>query len=207
MILSDKQILNHIDRGNIKIEPFRLQCLGSNSYDVHLSKTLGTYKDTVFQQMRHVDSPKQPGRQTTGAVIDAKKPLELELFEIPNHGWVLEPGILYLGATEEYTETRNLVPWLDGKSSGGRLGISIHATAGRGDAGFRNHWTLEISCIQQVRIYKGMPIGQLTYFTVGEVDTPYYLKKDSVYAGTPVGPVPVASAMYKNFDKETGTWR
>lgn len=203
MILSDKQILEQLG-GDIRIEPYRRECLGSNSYDVHLAPTLGVYHDTVFQRMGHVDSPRFPDRHTTGVVLDAKKPMELDLFQIPNGGWVIEPGILYLGATEEYTETHGFVPWLDGKSSGGRLGISIHATAGRGDAGFMNHWTLEISCIQPVRIYAGMPIGQLTYFVTGPIGTPYNLKGSAKYSKRSA--VPVASAMHKNFDTETGKW-
>ena len=75
------------------------------------------------------------------------------------------------GSTLEYTETRRFVPFLEGKSSVGRLGIDIHATAGKGDVGFCNHWTLEISVSQPVRVYAGMPIGQLIYFLVeGEVE-------------------------------------
>jgi dCTP deaminase len=97
------------------------------------------------------------------------------------------------------------VPWLDGKSSVGRLGIRIHATAGRGDAGFMNHWTLEIDCVQPVRIYKGMPIGQLTYFMTGPIDTPYNNKAFAKYNQR--SPLPVASAMHLNFDKETGRWK
>lgn len=204
MILSDKQILEQLG-GDIRIEPYRRECLGSNSYDVHLAPTLGVYAGTVGHAMRHVDSPKVPSNLRTGGVLDAKKQMELELFQIPDDGWVIEPGILYLGATEEYTETHGFVPWLDGKSSGGRLGISIHATAGRGDAGFMNHWTLEISCIQPVRIYAGMPIGQLTYFVTGPIGTPYNLKGSAKYSERSV--VPVASAMSKNFDPETGKWR
>ena len=46
--------------------------------------------------------------------------------------------------TEEYTETHAHVPFLEGKSSTGRLGIDIHATAGKGDVGFCGNWTLEI---------------------------------------------------------------
>ena len=46
----------------------------------------------------------------------------------------------------------------------------IHATAGKGDVGFCNTWTLEISVSQPVIIYAGMPIGQLIYFKVsGEI--------------------------------------
>lgn len=201
MILSDKQILDQLG-GDIKIEPFRRECLGSNSYDVHLAPTIGVYAAGVEKPLMPGWTPIRP----TGTPIDSRKSNELRLFEIPESGLVIYPDILYLGATVEYTETHGFVPWLDGKSSGGRLGISIHATAGRGDAGFMNHWTLEISCIQPVRIYSSMPIGQLTYFMTGPIGTPYNKKANSVYAGTAVGPIPVASAMWKNFDPVKG-WR
>ncbi len=60
----------------------------------------------------------------------------------------------------------------------GRLGIDIHATAGKGDVGFCGNWTLEISVKQPVRIYHGMPIGQLIYFPVdGEIEVKYNQKK------------------------------
>jgi dCTP deaminase len=89
------------------------------------------------------------------------------------------------------------VPFLEGKSSVGRLGIDIHATAGKGDVGFCNTWTLEISCTQAVRIYAGMPIGQLIYFEVsGEVQTSYSQKKSAKYNHRSVKPVP--SQMWKN---------
>ena len=84
--------------------------------------------------------------------------------------------------THEYTETHNTVPFLEGKSSVGRLGIDIHATAGKGDVGFCNYWTLEISVSLPVRVYAGMPIGQLIYFTVeGDVINPYKTKSSAKY--------------------------
>ena len=84
MILSDKRILEEIESGNIVIEPYDRNCLGTNSYDVHLGKYLATYKDRV---------------------LDAKAHNEVEHFEIPKEGIVLEPNTLYLGVTVEYTET------------------------------------------------------------------------------------------------------
>ena len=127
----------------------------------------------------------------------AREHNKIELFEIPLEGFVLQPGTLYLGVTSEYTETHAHVPFLEGKSSTGRLGIDIHATAGKGDVGFCNTWTLEISCAQPVRIYAGMPIGQLIYFVVdGEVDKMYNTKKDAKYAKRTVKPV--ESMMWKN---------
>src|SRR6476661_6853258 len=123
----------------------------------------------------------------------------IDTFEIDEHaGFVLQPGTLYLGVTEEYTETHATVPFLEGKSSVGRLGIDIHATAGKGDVGFCNHWTLEISCIQPVRIYAGMPVGQLIYFSVeGDIENAYNKKSSAKYNTR--SPKPMESMMWKNF--------
>jgi len=176
MILSDKRILEEMDKGTIQITPFVREQLGSNSYDVHLGSTLAVYKDTL---------------------LDAKKHNEIEFFEIPDEGYVLQPDKFYLGVTQEYTETHMHVPFLEGKSSTGRLGIDIHATAGKGDVGFCGNWTLEISCKQPVRIYKFMPIGQLIYFPVeGEIEVKYNQKKNAKYSGQPN--MPVESMMWKN---------
>lgn len=176
MILTDKEILKCIEEGSILIEPFNKECLGSNSYDVHLGKHLAVYKNRT---------------------LDARKKNEIEELIIPEEGILLQPGVLYLGVTQEYTETHKHVPFLEGKSSIGRLGIDIHATAGKGDVGFCNTWTLEISCIMPVRVYAGMPIGQLIYFEVkGEIQNPYNKKKNAKY--TKRSHKPVESMMWKN---------
>lgn len=180
MILSDKEILAHLEKGSIKIEPFRKGSLGTNSYDVHLGKTLAIYEDKI---------------------LDAKKHNKIKTFEIPPEGFVLEPHVFYLGVTEEYTETLEHVPFLEGKSSVGRLGIDIHATAGKGDVGFKNYWTLEISVKQPVRVYAGMPIGQLIYFNVeGEILNPYDKKASAKYNDK--SNQPKESMMWKNFNKQ-----
>ncbi len=176
MILSDKEILAQIERKEIIIEPFDRRCLGTNSYDVHLSKYLAVYTDHV---------------------LDAKKHNRVEELLIPPEGLELQPGKIYLGVTQEYTETHQAVPFLEGKSSIGRLGIDIHATAGKGDVGFCNTWTLEISCVQPVRVYAGMPIGQLIYFTVeGEIEHFYHNKPNAKYNKRTIRPV--ESMMWKN---------
>ena len=173
-------ILEEISKGNLVIEPFRRENLGSNSYDVHLGKWLAIYKSDI---------------------LDAKLHNEIETFEIPDNGFLLLPSKLYLGVTEEYTETRNYIPFLEGKSSIGRLGIDIHSTAGKGDAGFCNTWTLEISVKQPVKIYKYMPIGQIIYFHIsGDVEIPYNLKKSAKYVKRTE--LPVESMMYKNFKQD-----
>ena len=93
MILTDAKILEGIENGDIVIEPFDKSNLGTNSYDVHMGRTLAVYKDRV---------------------LDAKRHNTIEYFEIGPEGFVLEPGTLYLGVTEEYTETHSAVPFLEG---------------------------------------------------------------------------------------------
>ncbi len=176
MILTDQEILNCMKKGLIKVEPFNISCLGTNSYDVHLGKTLALYESDI---------------------LDAKAHNKIRTFEIPDDGFVLMPDRLYLGVTHEYTETHAHVPFLEGKSSVGRLGIDIHATAGKGDVGFCNYWTLEISVKMPVRVYKEMPIGQIIYFeTKGEILNAYN-KKPSAKYNTKTA-LPVESMMFKN---------
>ena len=176
MILSDREILAAIDRGEIVIEPYDRERLGTNSYDVHLGRTLATYD---------------------AAVLDARAHNTVSYHEIPDEGLVLYPGRLYLGVTDEYTETHATVPFLEGKSSVGRLGIDIHATAGKGDVGFCNHWTLEISVSMPVRVYAGMPIGQLIYFRVeGDIERYYNRKASAKYNERCERPV--ESMMWRN---------
>ena len=180
MILTDSEILRNMELGSILVEPFRKSALGSNSYDVHLGDKIAIYK---------------------GQELDARRHNETELITMPKSGYVLQPDTLYLGVTEEYTETHQHVPFLEGKSSVGRLGIDIHATAGKGDIGFCNYWTLEISVKMPVKVYPGMPIGQLIYFSVdGEVLTPYATKKNAKY--TVKSPLPMESQMFRNFSSE-----
>jgi dCTP deaminase len=179
MILSDATIRAAMADGRIVIRPFRADCLGTNSYDVHLGPYLSVYR---------------------GAALDARRSNAVKEFRIPKDGFVLIPGQLYLGVTEEYTETHGYVPFLEGKSSVGRLGIDIHSTAGKGDEGFCNYWTLEMSVKLPVRVYAGMPVGQLIYFEIsGPVERSYSAKRSAKYRRVTAHPTP--SRMYLNFPR------
>ncbi len=163
-------------KGSIVVKPFDISNMGGNSYDVHLSKHFAQYINKT---------------------LDAKKHNQIKHFEITEKGFLLKPGDLYLGSTLEYTETHKHVPFLEGKSSTGRLGVDIHATAGKGDVGFCGYWTLEISTSKPVRIYPGMPIGQLIYYVVeGKVERVYSKKKSAKYSGQTH--LPKESMMWKN---------
>ncbi len=179
MILSDARIREALRERKIIIRPYRSDCLGTNSYDVHLGPYLSVY---------------------TGSGLDARRPNPVREFRIPPEGFVLVPGQLYLGVTEEYTETHGFVPFLEGKSSVGRLGIDIHSTAGKGDEGFCNYWTLEMSVKLPVRIYAGMAVGQLIYFEIsGRVERSYAAKASAKYRRVSRHPAP--SRMHLNFPR------
>lgn len=178
-ILSDSRILAVRELGDIVIEPFDRECLGSNSYDVHLGPILKTYA----YRMNTLTGSRLP--------IDPKIDNPTNEWVIPEKGLRLDPNRLYLGATVEYTETRRHVPNIDGRSSVGRLGISVHVTAGRGDVGFCGHFTLEITVVEPTIVYPGMPIGQLTYHEVeGEILRPYNTKPNANYNNRDPKPQP-----------------
>lgn len=149
MILSGKEIKNKIGK-EIKIDPYNEKQLNPNSYNLRLHNELLIYDEEI---------------------LDMKKPNKVKRIVIPEEGLVLEPGKLYLGRTLEYTETDKYVPMLEGRSSIGRLGLFIHVTAGFGDVGFKGYWTLEIFCVQPIRIYSGVELCQIYYHTVeGDYD-------------------------------------
>ena len=156
MILSGKEIIREIDRGAIVISPFDKRRVNPNSYNLSLHDELLVYRD---------------------GTLDMRTPNETETLAIPIEGLTLEPGRLYLGRTAEYTKTEGFIPMLEGRSSIGRLGICIHVTAGFGDVGFAGYWTLELFCIQPVRIYAGVEICQIYYHTICGDYEPYHSGK------------------------------
>ena len=145
MILSGLEIARQVEMGNIGISPYDPACINPNSYNLKLHNELLVYTDDV---------------------LDMKKPLNTETLVIPKEGLLLSPGRLYLGRTHERTSTNAFVPMLEGRSSIGRLGLYIHVTAGFGDIGFSGYWTLEIQCIQPVKIYPFVEICQIYYHTI-----------------------------------------
>lgn len=172
MILSGKEIEKRIGK-DIEITPFNPNQLNPNSYNLRLHSELLTY---------------------SGDYLDMKKPNATKELSIPEEGLILETNRLYLGRTVEFTKTNNLVPMLEGRSSVGRLGLFIHVTAGFGDVGFAGYWTLEIFCIQPIKIYPNVEICQLYFHTIEGDYEPYQSQKYQYNQG--VQP----SLMYKDFE-------
>lgn len=171
MILSGKEILKEIENGNIKIEPFNINQLNPNSYNLKLADELLIYDVPYSCEMVKHDGMLAPGPYTMMEPIDMLNENRVRRIEIPREGLTLYPGILYLGRTVEFTETHKYLPCLEGRSSVGRLGINIHITAGFGDVGFSGTWTLELSVVQPVTIYPFTEICQIYYQEVkGEIE-------------------------------------
>lgn len=151
MILSGQEIQARLDR-DIVIDPFDERNLNPNSYNLTLHDELMTYEEVV---------------------LDMRAANRVRRITIPPEGLVLSPNQLYLGRTIERTETHNLVPMIEGRSSIGRLGLFVHVTAGFGDVGFCGFWTLEMFAVQPVRIYAGVPICQIFYHEIAGEFTEY----------------------------------
>jgi dCTP deaminase len=174
MILSGKEIVAKLGK-EIVIEPFSERRVNPNSYNLRLHNELVVYRDKK---------------------LDMKRENGIKKLTIPESGLVLKPRLLYLGRTVEYTRTTKYVPMLEGRSSIGRLGMFIHVTAGFGDVGFAGYWTLEIFCIQPLRIYPNVEICQIYYHGIeGDYD-PYTGGKYQNNTG--VQP----SLLYREFGRE-----
>lgn len=143
-MLTAHEILKQIKKGNIEIKPFDINCLNPNSYNVHLSNKLKAYDSNYTLDLKTQNN-------------------HFDEIVIPQDGIILQPGRLYIGATQEIISSDKFISAIDGRSSIGRLGMQIHLTAGFGDIGFNGTYTLEITVVQPVRIYPGFEIAQV-YF-------------------------------------------
>jgi dCTP deaminase len=172
MILSGQEIRAQLGE-NIVIDPFDESRLNPNSYNLALHDTLMVYEEVV---------------------LDMRKANRTRRIGIPDEGLVLAPNQLYLGRTAERTETHNLVPMIEGRSSVGRLGLFVHVTAGFGDVGFCGYWTLEMFAVQPVRVYPGVPICQIFYHDLRGQFTEY--DSDKYQHNTDIQP----SLLYKELN-------
>ena len=175
MILSDRDILARIKKNEIIItSPLKnyQDQVHASSMDLRLGNFFKVYKHSQF------------------AVLDPRKKQEniTEMFEIENDKpFIVQPGEFVLGVTLEKVKIPNdLVARVEGRSSLGRLGLLVHATAGFVDAGFEGTITLEIGNVNRmpIAIYPGQRICQLAFETMSsECLVPYGEKKSSKYQG------------------------
>ena len=164
MVLSGYEIRSQLGK-NIVIEPYHESRLNPNSYNLSLHDELMVYEELI---------------------LDMRKANRVRRMQIPPEGIVLQPNQLYLGRTVERTETHNLVPMIEGRSSIGRLGLFVHVTAGFGDVGFCGYWTLEMFAVQPVRIFAGVAICQIFYHDIRGEFSEY--KSDKYQNNTDIQP-------------------
>jgi dCTP deaminase len=137
MILTGPAIRSAVKNGDVVIEPFDEKDVNPNSYNYHLADSLLLLGNR--------------GKPLRNVFLSAE-------------GYVLTPGMVYLGATVERIGSERHVTLLLGRSSVGRLGIFLNVTADLGHLGSSSHWTLEITVVQPVRIYPKMKIGQVSFW-------------------------------------------
>ena len=162
MILSDKTILQEIENGNIIISPLNLAHVNPNSVDLTLAPTFKMYTEDV---------------------LDPRKENKFIKMSIPDSGYVLQPGEVYLYACNERIGVKNNIrAKVEGKSSLGRLGLFIHVTAGFIDTGFEGSLVLELVATRRVIVYPNMKICQIEFARVeGEILETYDQKVGSKY--------------------------
>jgi len=188
MILSDKDIKQALKDGKIRIDPLFPNSVQPASVDVHLGADFLVFKNT------------------SNVCIDPKDPIDqmMEPLTIDdNRQFVLHPGEFALGMTYETVAVPNdMVLQLNGKSSLGRIGLIVHATAGYVDPGNTLKITLELHNLANlpIKLYYKMPIAQVAFVRLSsEVDVPY--GKDALNSKYFGSVKPVASQYHKNFLK------
>lgn len=186
-ILSGAQIKKELEAGNIVITDFDESRLNPNSYNVRLDNKLLIYN------------------LTPGECLDMKKEnkvIEIDLRDYPD-GYVLLPGVLYLGSTMETAGCKhNLVPMMAGRSSCARLGMGSDYFAAFGDVGFGSkpgvRWTFEITVVHPLRIYPGTEIAQVYFITLAGEEKTNYTVTGKYAHNNGVQP----SLMYKDYEKK-----
>lgn len=188
MVLSDKSIREEIGSGGIGIDPFDPSDVQPASVDLHLDDKVLVFRNSTAP---YVDLKEAVPELNEMVVISEAQP------------FILHPGEFVLGSTlERVTLSDSLVARLEGKSSLGRIGLLIHSTAGFVDPGWDGHLTLELSNVSRLplTLYKGMPIGQISFqYLSTPAENPYGSKElRSRYQGQTE---PTASRMHVGFDE------
>lgn len=168
MILVDKQILKKVSSGTLGIDPFHADRIQPNSYDVSLSPNFVIFRDDCTTEL----DVKDEKTYTCGVVMKCRGSI------------TLKPGEFVLGETLERVRLPdNIVASIEGKSSLARLGLQIHQTGGWIDAGFAGTITLELYNVNSrpIKLYAGMPIGQLVFFKTKHCAIPYNRKPNAKY--------------------------
>ena len=186
MVLSDHSIREAMASGRLLIEPLGENAIQPASVDIRLDANFRVFRN---HRQAYIDIREESEDLTEPESISGDEP------------FVLHPGEFVLGSTLERVELGDdIVARVEGKSSLGRLGLLVHATAGFVDPGWRGPLTLELSNVATlpIRLYFGMKIGQLSFQNLTtKADRPYgHPELKSRYQGQTL---PTASRIYRDF--------
>jgi dCTP deaminase len=153
-VLSDGTIRRLVEAGRITIEPWDPGLIQPASIDLRLGDSFRVFHN---HRASAIDLREPPTNLTEQVMVDDGEP------------FVIHPGEFCLGRTLEYVELPDdIVARIEGKSSLGRLGLIVHATAGFCDPGWKGTLTLELNNLTRVpiKLYPGLPIAQLSFMTL-----------------------------------------
>lgn len=146
MVLTGNEIYKEIQNKNITIDPFRLEQLNPNSYDLCLGDQITFYDD--------------------GVILDVYKKNKLNKVNLDEDGYVLKKNKLYIAESLEKINVKNAVPRLHSKSGIARLGLFVHITADLLSVGHNGKVTFQLYPSLDVKVYKGLRIGQVSFWMV-----------------------------------------
>ncbi len=152
-MLSGEEIKRRMTTGEIVISPDDNIVINPNSVNLTLNSQIGYY---------------------TEPVLDLKKENPIKYIDIGEEGVILYPDRIYVGRSNEWTETNNLIPMISGRSSLGRLGYHVHCSASMGSIGYKGYWHMGIRTTIPIKVYKNMKCCQIYYLTAeGEIQNTY----------------------------------
>jgi dCTP deaminase len=161
-VLSDGTIRRLVDAGRIRIDPWDPGLVQPASVDLRLGSTFRVFHNFRVAAIDLRDPPTNLTEQITAA---------------DGEPFIIHPGEFCLGRTLEHVELPDdIVARIEGKSSLGRLGLIVHATAGFCDPGWKGTLTLELNNLTRIpiRLYPGLPIAQLSFMTLDRpAERPY----------------------------------
>lgn len=137
VILTGAAIEAEVSRGRIEITDFCKSRINPNSYNYRLASVIKRFDENL------------------GSFAS---------IEIPESGYVLEPGRMFLGSTLEIIGSTQFAMSLIGRSSMGRLGLFLQVSADLGHTTSCHSWTLELVACRRIRLYSGMTIGQVSFW-------------------------------------------
>lgn len=218
MILSTRGILDAIDNGKLEITPMDISHLGPCSYDLTIGDKIGFYplltdngQMVYYGQVTADIDPDRFGPtaamnpEDVGVTHIVQRPMidlaeyqDMIITDIPETGYVLYPGNVYLCQVNEELNCLGVVPEVSGRSKIARAGLEVHLTAGFGNLGDKFKYILELKPTYPTKIYPNMRLAQVRFHTVEESYKPgtityrgtYSADKRAGYAADIIGYIP-----------------